>query len=156
MWPRLDAGPVPGGRRILGGFVAFLRRPDAEKAAKDLDGAEWGGSVLRTSWGKAVPLPVRPIYGTPFASFIELLCFANKVFNPPSQRSRGRAVAATAIVTVPAVVETLAHVPVHGLESQRTTSESDVDLLTLRPRHRETVHRNGIGRRWKPERTKGS
>lgn len=48
---------------MLGGFVAFLRRPDAEKAAKELDGAEWGGSMLKTSWGKAVPVPARAIYG---------------------------------------------------------------------------------------------
>ncbi|ORY89718.1 hypothetical protein BCR35DRAFT_157196 [Leucosporidium creatinivorum] len=61
MWPRADSIPV-GGRRLLGGFVAFLRRPDAEKAAKELDGAEWGGNILRTGWGKAVPLPARPIY----------------------------------------------------------------------------------------------
>lgn len=52
-----------GGRRLLGGFVSFLRRPDAEKACKELDGAEWGGSVLRTGWGKAVPTPARAIYG---------------------------------------------------------------------------------------------
>lgn len=57
-----------GGRRLLGGFVAFLRRPDAEKAAKELDGAEWGGSILRTGWGKAVPLPARAIFGELFSA----------------------------------------------------------------------------------------
>ncbi|KAK4703899.1 hypothetical protein P7C70_g2310, partial [Phenoliferia sp. Uapishka_3] len=64
MWPRLDGPPIPGGRRILGGFVAYLRRVDAVAASKELDGFEWGGAVLRTGWGKSVPLPSRPIYGT--------------------------------------------------------------------------------------------
>lgn len=55
---------MPPGRRILGGFVAYLRRQDAVVAAKDLDGYEWGGQLLRTGWGKSVPLPSRPIYGS--------------------------------------------------------------------------------------------
>lgn len=65
MWPRLD-GPIQAGpstRRTLGGFVAFLRRPDAERAAKELDGFDWEGNTLRTGWGKAVPLGGRAIYG---------------------------------------------------------------------------------------------
>ncbi|GAA6060745.1 hypothetical protein JCM10212_003789 [Sporobolomyces blumeae] len=68
MWPRLESGQInvnastgPQGRK-LGGFVAFLRRPDAERAAKEMDGAEWGESTLRTGWGKAVPVPSRAIY----------------------------------------------------------------------------------------------
>lgn len=65
MWPRADMVPSSGVlvRRALGGFVAFLRRQDAERAFKELDGVEWGGNVIRTSWGKAVPLPSAPIYG---------------------------------------------------------------------------------------------
>ena len=66
MWPRLDSIPtsgVPVPRRALGGFVAYLRRQDAERAFKELDGVEWGGNVIRTSWGKAVPLPGAPLYG---------------------------------------------------------------------------------------------
>lgn len=69
MWPRLD-GPGASGppvRRQLGGFVAFLRRPDAERAAKGIDGIEWMGGVLRTGWGKAVPLPRDAIYGEIFS-----------------------------------------------------------------------------------------
>ncbi|BGP00344.1 U2-associated protein SR140 [Rhodotorula toruloides] len=63
MWPRLDTGQLAttGGRK-LGGFVAYLRRPDAERAAKDMDGAEWGDNVLKIGWGKAVPLPATAIY----------------------------------------------------------------------------------------------
>jgi U2-associated protein SR140 len=68
MWPRND-GPgatssAPNVRRMLSGFVAMMRRPDAERAAKDVDGMDWGGSTLRTSWGKLVPLPPSAIYGT--------------------------------------------------------------------------------------------
>jgi RNA recognition motif-containing protein len=73
-WPRFDE-PPPGAdlnalqsRRVgpksgLTGFVAFMRRPDAERAIKEFDGLDWGGSVLRVSWSKAVKLPSRPIYG---------------------------------------------------------------------------------------------
>lgn len=43
--------------------MAFLRRGDAETAVKEIGGLDWGGSVLRTGWGKSVPLPSRPIYG---------------------------------------------------------------------------------------------
>ncbi|KAK4054380.1 hypothetical protein OIO90_003613 [Microbotryomycetes sp. JL221] len=70
MWPRVDNIPFTarGGSRHLGGFVAFLRRPDAEKAMQELEGAEWGGNVLRLGWGKAVPLPARPIYEVEGAS----------------------------------------------------------------------------------------
>ena len=69
MWPRLDSGQLnttaslgPQGRK-LGGFVAYLRREDAEKAVKEMDGAEWGDSVLRCGWGKAVPIAARALYG---------------------------------------------------------------------------------------------
>jgi len=64
MWPRLDSGQLAAmGGRKLGGFVAFLRRPDAERAAKEMDGAEWGGNTLKIGWGKAVPIPATAIYG---------------------------------------------------------------------------------------------
>ncbi len=59
-------GAMTGGRRVrpgLSGFVAFMRRKDAEVAVKDLDGFDWGGCVLRVGWGKSVRLPLRPIYG---------------------------------------------------------------------------------------------
>lgn len=69
MWPRLDGPnsssgpPAPIARRQLGGFVAFLRRPDAEVAMKEVDGVDWQGGLLRTSWGKTVPIPRGAIYG---------------------------------------------------------------------------------------------
>lgn len=49
--------------RKLGGFVAFLVRRDAERAVKEMDGAEWGDSTLRCGWGKAVPIAQRALYG---------------------------------------------------------------------------------------------
>lgn len=65
MWPRLDSGQLASvGGRKLGGFVAYLRRPDAERAAKEMDGVEWGDNVIKISWGKAVPIASRALYGT--------------------------------------------------------------------------------------------
>ena len=74
MYPRLDE-PRPnadtsqlGARRVgiragLSGFVAYMKRADAERAIKDFDGLDWGGSVLKVGWSKAVPLPQKAIYG---------------------------------------------------------------------------------------------
>jgi U2-associated protein SR140 len=47
----------------LSGFVSFMKRKDAEEAQREYDGFEWGGSVLRVGWGKAVPIGTRAIYG---------------------------------------------------------------------------------------------
>ncbi len=47
----------------LSGFVAYMKRRDAEAAVKELDGLDWGGCVLRVGWSKAVRVPLRPIYG---------------------------------------------------------------------------------------------
>lgn len=132
MWPRADSVPV-GGRRLLGGFVAFLRRPDAEKAAKELDGAEWGGSILRTGWGKAVPLPARPIYGKLESA---LLCDEKLTLAPP-QRSR---------VLLPAPTETgnVDHVTV-------VLRLATALVATLPPHHlvrARAHHRGGSGLRW--------
>ena len=72
MWPRGDASTGPGAdmtqsRRSksagLSGFVAFMKRKDAEAALRELDGFEWGGSVLRVGWSKAVPIAAKPLYG---------------------------------------------------------------------------------------------
>lgn len=72
MWPRTDIppGPTPdptGPRRGKGtglnGFVSFMNRPDAEEALREFDGSEWGGSVLRVGWSKAVPVAAKALYG---------------------------------------------------------------------------------------------
>jgi U2-associated protein SR140 len=72
MWPRADASAGPGGdinasRRSkstgLSGFVSFMKRKDAETALRELDGFDWGGSILRVGWSKAVPVAAKPMYG---------------------------------------------------------------------------------------------
>jgi U2-associated protein SR140 len=71
MWPRSDATVGPGAdmtasRRTksagLSGFVSFMKRKDAEAALRELDGFDWGGSVLRVGWSKAVPMAAKPLY----------------------------------------------------------------------------------------------
>lgn len=72
MWPRGEEVVGGAGGMItalrntrsagLTGFVCFMRREDAEYALKESDGITWGGSVLKTSWGKAMPKPPRPYY----------------------------------------------------------------------------------------------
>lgn len=73
MWPRGEDASLGGAgagmtqfRKVksagLGGFVAFMRRKDAEAAVREVDGFEWGGCVLRCGWGKAVALPPAPLH----------------------------------------------------------------------------------------------
>lgn len=47
----------------LQGFVSYMKRKDAEKAVAELDGLDWGGSVLRVGWSKSVPMPQKALYG---------------------------------------------------------------------------------------------
>lgn len=79
MWPRGDGTVGPGAdmtatRRSknsgLSGFVAFMKRKDAERALRELDGFDWGGSVLRVGWSKAVPVAAKPMYGMYTAAMI--------------------------------------------------------------------------------------
>ncbi|KAI1794117.1 hypothetical protein LXA43DRAFT_997789 [Ganoderma leucocontextum] len=71
MWPRSDATQGPGAdmtatRRNknagLSGFVSFMKRRDAEAALREFDGYDWGGSILRVGWSKAVPIAAKPMY----------------------------------------------------------------------------------------------
>jgi U2-associated protein SR140 len=69
MWPRGDAAQVPGGdptRKAkpsgLSGFVSFMKRKDAEAALREFDGFDWGGSILRVGWSKAVPIGSKALY----------------------------------------------------------------------------------------------
>ncbi|KAG7098780.1 hypothetical protein E1B28_000687 [Marasmius oreades] len=71
MWPRNDASTGPGAdmttsRRSknsgLSGFVSFMTRKDAEEALREFDGFDWGGSVLRVGWSKAVPIAAKPMF----------------------------------------------------------------------------------------------
>ncbi|KAJ3869746.1 SR140 protein [Lentinula novae-zelandiae] len=72
MWPRGDGTIGPGAdmtasRRSknsgLSGFVSFMTRRDAEEALREFDGLDWGGSILRVGWSKAVPVAAKPMYG---------------------------------------------------------------------------------------------
>ncbi|THG99514.1 hypothetical protein EW026_g2840 [Hermanssonia centrifuga] len=54
MWPRGDGTVGP----------AYMKRKDAEGALRELDGFDWGGSILRVGWSKAVPVAAKPMYGT--------------------------------------------------------------------------------------------
>ncbi|KAJ3480042.1 hypothetical protein NLI96_g8641 [Meripilus lineatus] len=71
MWPRGDGTQGPGAdmtatRRSknagLSGFVSFMKRRDAEAALREFDGFEWGGSLLRVGWSKAVPMAAKAMY----------------------------------------------------------------------------------------------
>ncbi|KAK0567732.1 hypothetical protein OC844_000080 [Tilletia horrida] len=77
MWPRGEESGMAGGagagitfvRRMqsagLTGFVCFMRRGDAELALRESDGITWSGSMIKTSWGKAMPIPIRPQFYAP-------------------------------------------------------------------------------------------
>ncbi|KAH7339715.1 hypothetical protein B0J17DRAFT_597048 [Rhizoctonia solani] len=68
MWPRSDPHHAQGSdistsaRRGMSGFVSYMTRADAEACVRELDGFEWGGSVLRVGWSKAVPIAARAMY----------------------------------------------------------------------------------------------
>ncbi|KAK0556481.1 hypothetical protein OC846_001178 [Tilletia horrida] len=78
MWPRGDElGGIAGGagagitavRRMqsagLTGFVCYMRREDSELAIRESDGMNWAGSLIKTGWGKAMPIPARAQYYAP-------------------------------------------------------------------------------------------
>jgi U2-associated protein SR140 len=80
MWPRGDGASGPGGdmtasRRNrnagLSGFVSFMKRKDAESALREIDGFDWGGSILRVGWSKAVPMAAKPLYGRDHSIFLQ-------------------------------------------------------------------------------------
>lgn len=72
MWPRSDAtsgvgADITSSRKSksagLSGFVQYMKRRDAEACVRELDGFDWGGSILRVGWSKAVPLAPKALYG---------------------------------------------------------------------------------------------
>jgi U2-associated protein SR140 len=104
MWPRSDGTQGPGAdmtnsRRNkstgLSGFVSFMKRKDAEAALRELDGFDWGGSILRVGWSKAVPLASRPKYGaSEYYEFITIvlssISVVTKSRSPSRERQRSR------------------------------------------------------------------
>jgi U2-associated protein SR140 len=65
MWPR-DEEQRRRGKNT--GFIAFMRREDAEKARDALDGVMLRDLQLSLGWGKAVPLPAVPVWPPPGSS----------------------------------------------------------------------------------------
>ncbi|CAO3679763.1 unnamed protein product [Umbelopsis ramanniana] len=59
MWPRSQEEKE---RNRNSAFISFMKRSDAEKALKAMDGKDLHGHLLRVCWGKAVPLPAQPIF----------------------------------------------------------------------------------------------
>uniref|UniRef100_A0A2P2I2R0 U2 snRNP-associated SURP motif-containing protein-like n=1 Tax=Hirondellea gigas TaxID=1518452 RepID=A0A2P2I2R0_9CRUS len=62
MWPRTD-NEKSRGRNC--GFVAFMNRKDGERALANLNGKDIDTFEMKLGWGKAVPIPVQPIYVPP-------------------------------------------------------------------------------------------
>lgn len=96
MWPRGDVVAGPGGdmttsRRNrnagLSGFVSFMKRKDAEAALREIDGLDWGGSILRVGWSKAVPMAAKALYGRGHSIYFDRF-FTH--FTVPSRASRSR------------------------------------------------------------------
>ena len=59
MWPR---GEEVHTATSLNGFVSFMGRASAERMVAESDGKMFRGCVLKVGWGKAVPLPSKPIW----------------------------------------------------------------------------------------------
>ncbi|KAJ1972918.1 hypothetical protein H4R35_004408, partial [Dimargaris xerosporica] len=59
MWPRTQE---EFDRNRNCGFVSFMTREDAAQAIKHMDGSVLMGHTLSVGWGKAVPLPPKPIF----------------------------------------------------------------------------------------------
>ncbi|KAJ1979651.1 hypothetical protein H4R33_005673 [Dimargaris cristalligena] len=59
MWPRTQE---EFDRNRNCGFVSFMQRADAARAIKAMDGVSMLGHMLSVGWGKAVPLPPKPIF----------------------------------------------------------------------------------------------
>lgn len=74
-----------------------MKRRDAEAAVKELDGFDWGGSVLRVGWGKMVRLPPRPLYGECACR----ACCAGDCLIPCSRRAQTRSLS----ITIPSRTE---------------------------------------------------
>lgn len=62
MWPRTEE---ERSRNRNCGFVAFMRRRDAERSLDDMKGSTILGYEVEIGWGKAVPLPPTPFYVAP-------------------------------------------------------------------------------------------
>ena len=116
MWPRGDnssgvGGDITSSRKSrsagLSGFVQFMKRKDAENCVREMDGFDWGGSVLRVGWSKAVPLAPRALYG-------EQLRQLSRPHNPrtlsPADIQRERSQGAPQKMSDPTAAGALSHI----------------------------------------------
>ena len=62
IWART---PEEKARGRQSGFVAYMRRDDAERALKAMQGIVYYGFEIRLSWGKPMPLPPVPYFVSP-------------------------------------------------------------------------------------------
>lgn len=62
MWPRTEEEKA---RNRNCGFVAYMNRKDAERSMRKLNGKDIMGFEMKLGWGKALPIPSRPIYVPP-------------------------------------------------------------------------------------------
>ncbi len=60
IWPRTEQEKA---MNHFTGQVCFMDRAHAEKAMRELEGADVNGAKVIFSWGKPVPLPEKPSYG---------------------------------------------------------------------------------------------
>lgn len=67
------------GKISLQGFVAYMKRKDAETAVQTLDGADWGGIRLKVGFSKPVPIPSKALYGKWNASQIRFPLIKQRV-----------------------------------------------------------------------------
>ncbi|RKP06852.1 hypothetical protein THASP1DRAFT_31338 [Thamnocephalis sphaerospora] len=93
MWPWSQEEKAQKAGRLCG-FVAFMRRKDAEEALAKLNGAPLRGNPLACGWGKTVPLPTKPFY-TARKETKQLT--TGQPFNAqsPRRRSKGRSSGST-------------------------------------------------------------
>lgn len=151
MWPRGDTGQGPGAdmtssRRTknagLSGFVSYMKRRDAEEALREFDGFEWGGSVLRVGWSKAVPVAAKPMFGkfSLASDFVqkrkyqrEYLTFLFSQWRPVQGRAHIQEAATIAAQDVNAGTTTPdpAHLPVRVLPLVLETGITAVQAVTL-------------------------
>ncbi|GMH42641.1 hypothetical protein BSKO_10560 [Bryopsis sp. KO-2023] len=70
MWPRDEEQRRRGSNC---GFVAFMKREDAQSCQEKLNGEMLHEYELRIGWGKSVPIPPVPVYPPPNAETLKLL-----------------------------------------------------------------------------------
>ncbi|KAI9362068.1 hypothetical protein DFJ73DRAFT_813257 [Zopfochytrium polystomum] len=123
MWPRTQEEKE---RNRNCGFVSFMKRSDAEKAVKAMDGKVLLGFPMRVGWGKAVPIPAQPIYvlDTKAKSQTSGLPFNAQAPQPPL---KGRPAPGSGLRPTPSKPEVRVQIP------------DDLSLLTLIHRMIERV-----------------